>query len=410
MTWANNAKVYLNNVLQTNVIEGVSISLGRQSIDQQSQAGYARVAFLNFDADSVDLNDDIQIKIDNYAGTPTTIFTGDVTDIQTTVLDSGTTVTTVTDLICTSALARLAILNVNDAGYAEQLEGDRMLSVLDEALAVSWNELPTTKVWTDYTTEIWTDLRGYDSTNIDTPGLFTLYTQTADLTNAYEYAAQVATSGMGQLFETPSGLIGYSDQDHRADYLTTNGFIDLSKNFILSDGISITTSKDNITNDAIINYGDPDASSESIDADSVDLYGRNAQSITTLLKNTADADTYADRIVLLNAEPHPVISGIGVQIDTPTMTSTLLNALVGVFFGMPLSITNFPSNLYAHDFFGYVEGWTWTINRFSARLDLNVSDVTFSAKAVAWQDVFAGELWNTLDPELDWAHALLGVN
>jgi len=410
MTWANNAKVYLNNVLQTNVIEGVSISLGRQSIDQQSQAGYARVAFLNFDAETVDLNDDIEIKIDNYAGTPTTIFTGDVTDIQTTVLDSGTTVTTVTDLICTSALARLAILNVNAAGYAEQLEGDRMLSVLDEALALSWDELPATKVWTDYTTEVWTDLRGFDSTEIDTPGLFTLYTQTTDLTNAYEYAALVATSGMGQLYETPGGLIGYADQDHRADYLTANGFIDLSKNFILSDGISITTSKDNITNDAIINYGSTPASSQTIDADSVDLYGRNAQSITTLLKNSADADTYADRIVLLNAEPHPVISGIGVQIDTPTMTSTLLNALVGVFFGMPLSITNFPSNLYAHDFFGYVEGWTWTINRFSARLDLNVSDVTFSAKAVAWQDVFAGELWNTLDPELDWAHALLGVN
>jgi len=410
MTWANNAKVYLNNVLQTNVIEGVSISLGRQSIDQQSQAGYARVAFLNFDAETVDLNDDIEIKIDNYAGTPTTIFTGDVTDIQTTVLDSGTTITTVTDLICTSALARLAILNVNAAGYAEQLEGDRMLSVLDEALALSWDELPATKVWTDYTTEVWTNLRGFDSTEIDTPGLFTLYTQTTDLTNAYEYAALVATSGMGQLYETPGGLIGYADQDHRADYLTANGFIDLSKNFILSDGISITTSKDNITNDAIINYGSTPATSETIDADSVDLYGRNAQSITTLLKNSADADTYADRIVLLNAEPHPVISGIGVQIDTPTMTSTLLNALVGVFFGMPLSITNFPSNLYAHDFFGYVEGWTWTINRFSARLDLNVSDVTFSAKAVAWQDVFAGELWNTLDPELDWAHALLGVN
>jgi len=325
-------------------------------------------------------------------------------------LDSGTTITTVTDLICTSALARLAILNVNADGYAEQLEGDRMLSVLDEALALSWDELPATKVWTDYTTEVWTDLRGFDSTEIDTPGLFTLYTQTTDLTNAYEYAALVATSGMGQLYETPGGLIGYADQDHRADYLTANGFIDLSKNFILSDGISITTSKDNITNDAIINYGSTPATSETIDADSVDLYGRNAQSITTLLKNSADADTYADRIVLLNAEPHPVISGIGIQIDTPTMTSTLLNALVGVFFGMPLSITNFPSNLYAHDFFGYVEGWTWTINRFSARLDLNVSDVTFSAKAVAWQDVFAGELWNTLDPELDWAHALLGVN
>ena len=412
MPWANNAKVYINEVLQTNVIEGVSINVGRQTIDQQTQAGYARIALLEFDPESISINDDVVVKIDNYAGTPTTIFTGDVTDILTSVLSSGTTVTTITDLIVTGALARLAILNVNASGYSEQLEGDRMVEVLAEALGTKWNDIPATKVWTDYTTEIWSDVLGFDTTEIDQPGLFTLFAAPALLTNAYEYATTVATSGMGQIYESTTGSIGYADQDRRADYLTANGFVDISKNFILSDGINISRSRENIRNDAFVFYSDadPQVYVETEDLDSIDLYGRQSENINTYLKNQVDAETYADRIVLLNSEAKPLIQNIGMQLDTPTMGQPLLDALIGVFFGMPISITNFPSNLYAHDFFGYVEGWTWTINRFSARLDLDVSDVTYSAKAVAWQDVYIGEYWSSIDPELDWSHALLGVN
>jgi hypothetical protein len=92
------------------------------------------------------------------------------------------------------------------------------------------------------------------------------------------------------------------------------------------------------------------------------------------------------------------------------MTSSLLNSLVGVFFGMPISVTDFPALLYPNQFFGYVEGWEWSIDRFTARLTLNVSDFTFSAVPVAWQDVYAGEIWSTIDPSLQWQDALLGVN
>jgi hypothetical protein len=206
------------------------------------------------------------------------------------------------------------------------------------------------------------------------------------------------------------GNIGYADQDHRADYLSANGFLDISKNFILSDGIGVSTSRNNIVNDAIVTYGDPESSVQTIDPDSIELYGRIAANTTTFLKNQTDAETFADRQILLNSSPEPVIEGIGIQIDAPTMNSTLLNGLVGIFFGLPVSITNFPSGLYPNQFFGYVEGWTWTINRFEARLDINVSDVKFSAIPVAWQDVYAGETWATIDPSLQWLNALLGVN
>ncbi len=412
MPWSPNAVVKIDGTAFTSsTIEGITISMGRIDLDQQSQAGYARIAIKDLAASAVKINSEIVVKIDNYSNVPTTIYTGFVTDILTSVLDAGgSNVAFVTDIIATGALSKLAVKEANTSGYPEQLDGDRMLEVITGAFGLAWEDLPTTQIWSDYLIETWDDLLGVDVSYIDTPGTYTLFATTAEPENAYSYAETVATSGFGQLFETVDGNIGYADQDHRADYLSANGFLDISKNFILSDGIGVSTSRNNIVNDAIVTYGDPESSVQTIDPDSIELYGRIAANTTTFLKNQTDAETFADRQILLNSSPEPVIEGIGIQIDAPTMNSTLLNGLVGIFFGLPISITNFPSGLYPNQFFGYCEGWTWTINRFEARLDINVSDVKFSAVPVAWQDVYAGETWATIDPSLQWLNALLGVN
>ena len=412
MPWTPDAVVKINGTAVTNyTLEGVSISMGRETIDQQSQAGYARISFKDYPQTSVAINDTVVVQIKNYSGTLVTIYTGYVTDVQASVLDAGgTNLVYVTDIICTGALSKLANKDVNSAGYSEEQDGTRMLNVVTEAFGTKWSQLPTTQIWTDYTTETWNDLLGITTTYIDTPGTYTLYAATAELTNGYDYASVVADSGQGQLYERTDGNLGYSDQDARSTYVTANGFTNIPKNHILADGIAVLTSRNNLINDAIISYGNPEATSETIDATSIDLYGKIAATTTTYLKNSSDADTYGARQVLLNAYPNPVISGIGIQIDAPTMSSTLLNSLVNVFFGMPISMTDIPSLLYPTDFFGYVEGWNWTINRFTARLDLNVSDFAYSAVPVAWEDVYIFETWDTLDPDLKWQDALLGVN
>ena len=412
MAWTPDAVVKINGTAVTDyTLEGVSISMGRETIDQQSQAGYARISFKDYPQTSVAINDTIVVQIKNYSGTLVTIYTGYVTDVQASVLDAGgTNLVYVTDIICTGALSKLANKEVNASGYSEEQDGTRMLNVVTEAFGTKWSQLPPTQIWTDYTTETWNDLLGVTTTYIDTPGTYTLYAATAELTNGYDYASVVADSGQGQLYERTDGNLGYSDQDARSTYVTANGFTNIPKNHILADGIAVLTSRNNLINDAIISYGNPEATSETIDATSIDLYGKIAAITTTYLKNSSDADTYGARQVLLNAYPNPVISGIGIQIDAPTMSSTLLNSLVNVFFGMPISMTDIPSLLYPTDFFGYVEGWNWTINRFTARLDLNVSDFAYSAVPVAWEDVYISETWDTLDPDLKWQDALLGVN
>jgi hypothetical protein len=413
MPWSPNATVKINGTAVTAfTLEGVQITMGRDDVQQQSTAGFATIDFLNLPYTDVEIFDEVSITLDNFSGVDTTIFTGTITDVSVSVLDAGTTNTFITQISASGGLSRLASKEANIVGYPEQKDGDRIVSVITDTFGLKWNELPATQVWTDYTTETWNDLLGVDISDIDTPGTYDLFDSTTDpgAINALSYVQTVADSGSGFIFETTTGGIGYQDQDHRSDYVSANGFINISKNFILADGINVTTSRNDVINDAIVTYGDPTASFQTEELDSISLYGRVTSSIETFLKDATDAETLADRIVLLNAYPQPVIQGIKIQIDAPTMTQSLLNALVGVFFGMPVSVTDFPALLFPGQFFGYVEGWEWNIDRFTATLTLNVSDFTFSAVPVAWQDVFAGEIWDTIDPGLQWQDALLGVN
>lgn len=414
MPWSPNPVVKINGVAKTSyTIEGATITMGREDISQQATSGVAQIDFLNLPYNDIEIFDIIEITIDNYSGTPVTIFKGLVNDTQVNVLEAGSTqVNFLTTITASGALSELASKEANIVGYPEQKDGDRIVQVITDAFGLKWDELPSTQIWTDYTTETWNDLLGTDVTNIDIPGTYDLFDSTAapEAENALTYVQTVADSGSGYIYETPDGKIGYQDQDHRADYLSANGFTNLAKQYILADGINVTTSKTDIINDAFVSYGTAQDVVEVQDPNSISIYGKVSQSVTTYLKNSTDADTLADRIVLLNAYPEPIIQGVGVQLDAPSMSSTLLNSLVNVFFGMPLSMTDLPALLYPNQFFGYIEGWQWRIDRYTAQLFLNVSDVTFSAVPVAWQDVYAGETWATIDPALDWENALLGVN
>jgi len=414
MPWSPNPVVKINGVAKTSyTIEGVTITMGREDISQQSSSGAAQIDFFDLPYNEIEIFDIIEITIDNYSQTPVTIFKGVVNDLQTTVFNSGSNqISFLTTVTASGALSELASKEANIVGYLEQKDGDRIVRVITDAFGLKWNELPTTEIWTDYTTETWNDLLGTDISNIDAPGTYDLFDSTAapEAENALSYVQTVADSGSGFIYETPDGKIGYQDQDHRADYLTANGFVNIAKQYILADGINVLTSKADIINDVFVTYGAAQDTVEVQEPNSISIYGKVAQNRPTFLKNMADADTLADRIVLLNAYPEPIIQSVGIQLDAPTMSSTLLNSLVNVFFGMPISMTDLPALLYPNQFFGYTEGWQWRIDRYTAQLFLNVSDVTFSAVPVAWQDVYAGETWGTIDPALTWENALLGVN
>lgn len=398
-----------SNDLTSYALQGLTITLGRTDITQQAYAGFCQLTLRNCPQDLININDRVQITLASTTAT-VPIFTGFVTDLNTSIVASSTNVKVVDLTInAISTLSKLASSYANTKGYSEEKDGTRMLNVISELLGTKWQELNTTQTWNNYTTQTWNDLLGISTAQIDTPGTFNLYSVTANPEEGLSYAQTVATSGMGQLYETPSGDIGYADQDRRSDYYATYGATTLNPNYVLSDGITVNKSKYNIINDVTVNYGNPAASLNSYDSNSISEYGRVTTSVETYLKNLADAQTTADRIILLNREPEAKIEGISILLENDAITDTDRNTLINVFFGQPFKIVGLPEALYSGDFIGYVEGWNWTINRKGARLDLTLSDIAYSASLVEWQDVSALEAWNTLSNTLTWVDATLGV-
>ena len=78
-----------------------------------------------------------------------------------------------------------------------------------------------------------------------------------------------------------------------------------------------------------------------------------------------------------------------------------------MFMGMPVSITDLPLNMVSGTFLGFVEGWTFRAAYNEVSISLNLSPLAFSLQAMKWQDVNIAELWNTIDPTMTWAEALV---
>ena len=83
------------------------------------------------------------------------------------------------------------------------------------------------------------------------------------------------------------------------------------------------------------------------------------------------------------------------------------DSLLQVFMGMPVRITNLPTNMVNGQFEGFVEGWTWRAGYNNLQLDLTVSPFAFSIQTYQWQDVNAAETWNTLSATLEWEDATI---
>jgi hypothetical protein len=71
----------------------------------------------------------------------------------------------------------------------------------------------------------------------------------------------------------------------------------------------------------------------------------------------------------------------------------------------PISITGLPSSIYAGIFAGFVEGFTWTINRNELFLTLNVSEYALSQLEMNWLQVPPALEWADVSATLEWQEA-----
>ena len=195
-------------------------------------------------------------------------------------------------------------------------------------------------------------------------------------------ANQIASSALGYLYEDANGLIGYADASHRQDYLTANGYTDLGANQAIGAGIGIVQRQGELVNKLIIDYGN-NFNSQYIaqDTTSQSTFGLYAEQFSSYLKNTADVEDMADRVIQLRSYPRYLFQSITFPIQNPEMDNGDRDALLAVFMGQPIRVTNLPPQMLGGEFTGYVEGWTFRASVSGLFITLTASPTEFSAVA-----------------------------
>jgi len=143
------------------------------------------------------------------------------------------------------------------------------------------------------------------------------------------------------------------------------------------------------------------------DAESIALYGQQAQIITTSIENGADATSQANFYLGIRAYPQDIFQSITFPLGNPEIDDSDRDALLNVFMGLPVDIRDLPSNMVNGRFQGFVEGWTFRASYNNLNLTLNVSPTAFSLQSMKWEDVSVLETWNTISASLDWNSATI---
>ena len=405
-------KVSINSVEVTDItVANLTITSGRTDIYSQPVAGYCQLQLLNFNNSIYDFTVGTQITIEVTDSTAAyvPIFGGYISDFTISVNQTGALGnTTIAQITALGALSKLP--KITDNGILTQDEdGDQIYHLLSQYLFGEWQEVPAATTWATYTpaTDTWEDALNIGLGEIDRPGDFLMIARSAEPIDIYSLCAQIANSALGYLYEEPNGNIGYADSTHRQEYLAANGYTELNANHANGYGLAVTTRAGDIRNKYVITYGNNGNSTYSAeDIESQQTYGLYGEAFLSNIKDTADAQEFADRIVALRSDPYPKFQSITFELGNPEIDDADRDTLINIFMGLPIHIQNLPINISGGEFEGYVEGWTFRASLNNLTVTFNASPVNFSQVAVKWQDVNPAEYWASLIPTLTWLEAI----
>ena len=408
--WTPVWRIKANGTEVTSVtLADLQITTGRTDINSPTPAGYCSLRLINTDNTvySFTVNTSILIEVQNSSATYVPIFGGRISDIRQSVTSAGNAAA-VTNIFITAIgpLARLQRATF-DGNLAEGLDGAQIQDLLDDLLLGSWNEVPPAETWDTYNaTETWAQAQNIGLGEIDA-GEYTMSSRQITDQVISNVANQIASSALGYLYEDANGLIGYADASHRQDYLTANGYTDLDANQAIGAGIGIVQRQGELVNKLIIDYGN-NFNSQYIaqDTASQSTFGLYAEQFSSYLKNAADVEEMADRVIQLRSYPRYLFQSITFPLQNPEMDNTDRDALLNVFMGQPVRITNLPPQMLGGEFTGYVEGWTFRASISGLFITLNASPTEFSAVAQRWNQVNAAESWNSVLNTLEWQDAI----
>lgn len=408
-------KLLINGTDYANVaIADISHQAGREDIYLQPNPSYVSISLVALEDQnySFSVNDGLTLQIKDSSGSYVSLFGGNITDISTSVGATGSVGKVYTyTIIALGSLARLA-KTISDGVLTSDYDGDQIYALLTEFLLGNWNGVSASQTWANYNaTTTWANAENLGLGDIDQPGQYEMVNRGSNFDTIYNIAALIASSGFGILYEDNNGNIGYADASHRQNYLANNGFVEISANTAIGSGITTTTRSGDIRNDISLNYGNNFNDQETlVDAASVEVYGYKSESIQSTIKNQVDAEAIVQRYIDLRAYPRSVFDSITFPITNPELDDTDRDALLSIFVGQPLKITDLPVQIApTGQFEGYVEGWSWSTSFNQLFLTINLTPIEFSQVAVKWQSVSASEAWNTLSAILTWENAIGAV-
>ena len=405
-------RVKIGGTQYTNyALANLTITSGRTNIYEQANAGYVNLQLINLDQSNIDIeiNDAVTIELQDSTATFVPIFGGTVVEFDIGISASGVVgINQTVSILALGALSRLPKA-LTDGVLSHDFDGDQILTILTDLLVNSWNEVPAALTWATYDpTQQRQNAQNTGLGEIDTPGNYELAQRTASTTDVYSLVSALATSGLGYLYESATGQISYADSTHRSIYLAANGYTDVSAAQALSNSLSVQTRSGDIRNDINLQYGQNSQNEVSdSDAISIGLYGRLAQIIITTLRHLHDAEDQAAFYLTLRAYPQANFNQITFELTNTEIDDADRDALINIFMGLPLRITDLPLNMASGTYLGFVEGWSWRASYNSVSVTALLSPLAFSLQAMQWQDVAIAEQWNTISGSLTWADALV---
>ena len=392
------------------VLANLVIRSGRTNIYEQAQAGYVNLQLIDLAQTTIPvaINSTISVSIKDTSNAFVAIFGGNVVDIGLEVRDVGSTTFTQTySITALGALARLPKALTNGV-LSKDFDGNQIYTILSDLLLETWAEVPGALTWATYTPgTTWAAAGNVGLGEIDQPGDYELAARSSDRTDVYSLVSALATSGLGYIYEDAQGRISYADATHRSQYLSNNGYVQLTANQARAAGLRTETRAGDVRNDLTIKYGATSSAEKSAsDATSITNYGTLAQIITTTLHNATDAEDQADFYLALRKDPQAIFSEITFDLTNPELDDADRDDLIATFMGQPVAINDLPANM-GSIFQGFVEGWAFQASYNQVSVSLIVSPTAYSLQALEWNEISNTFTWSGVSPTLDWARATI---
>ena len=408
--WTPDWRILVNGSELTSVtLSNLTITSGRQDINSPTPAGYCSLEVINTNGTnySFTINTSVTVEIKDTSGNYVALFGGRISDLRQIVRSAGSSaIITSLRITAIGALSRLQRA-IFDGNLAEGLDGAQIEDLLDDLLLNSWNEVPAAETWATYeATETWANAQNIGLGEIDA-GEYTMVSRQITDSVIAPIANQIANSALGYLYEDANGLIGYADASHRQDYLVANGYTDLDASHAIASGIGVIQRQGDLANKIIMDYGNNFNNSYTAqDTDSQATFGLFAEQFSSYLKNAADVEDVADRLIALRAWPRNTFQSITFPLQSPEIDDGDRDALLNIFMGQPVRITNLPLNILGGEFTGFVEGWTFNASVSGLSITFLATPTEFSAVAQQWAQVNAAESWNSVLNTLEWQDAI----